>query len=109
MLGSVMDFCRLTDLAERPATKLSKGMGQRLHLAKTLLHDPGLLVLDEPASGLDPRARVEFRDLVRELARAHGGSVRAHDAEGGGFQVDISLPLKGERPAAAAGEGGRAA
>jgi signal transduction histidine kinase len=47
--------------------------------------------------------------IVRELARAHGGSVRAHDAEGGGFQVDISLPLKGERPAAAAGEGGRAA
>ena len=73
MLGSVMDFCRLTDLAERPATKLSKGMGQRLHLAKTLLHDPGLLVLDEPASGLDPRARVEFRDLVRELARAGKG------------------------------------
>jgi signal transduction histidine kinase len=47
--------------------------------------------------------------IVRELARAHGGNVRAHDAEGGGFQVDISLPLKGEQPAPAAGQGGRAA
>jgi ABC-2 type transport system ATP-binding protein len=72
-VGSVMDFCGLTELSGRLATKLSKGMGQRLHLAKTLLHDPGLLVLDEPASGLDPRARVEFRDLVRELARAGKG------------------------------------
>jgi signal transduction histidine kinase len=47
--------------------------------------------------------------IVRELARAHGGNVRAHDAEGGGFQVDISLPLGRELPAPAAGEGGRAA
>jgi ABC-2 type transport system ATP-binding protein len=49
-------------------------MGQRLHLAKTLLHDPALLILDEPTSGLDPRARIEFRELVRELA-ARGKSV----------------------------------
>jgi ABC-2 type transport system ATP-binding protein len=72
-IGSVMEFCGLDDLADRLATKLSKGMGQRLHLAKTLLHDPGLLILDEPAAGLDPRARVEFRDLVRELAAAGKG------------------------------------
>jgi len=72
-VGSVMEFCALDSLADRPATRLSKGMGQRLHLAKTLLHDPGLLILDEPAAGLDPRARVEFRDLVRELARSGKG------------------------------------
>jgi ABC-2 type transport system ATP-binding protein len=72
-VGSVMEFCGLDTLQDRTATKLSKGMGQRLHLAKTLLHDPGLLVLDEPASGLDPRARVEFRDLVRALAEAGKG------------------------------------
>ncbi len=48
-------------------------MGQRLHLAKTLLHDPALLILDEPASGLDPRARIEFRALLRELASAGKG------------------------------------
>ena len=67
-VSSVEGFCGLDGLRDRPATGLSKGMGQRLHLARTLLHDPHLLVLDEPAAGLDPRARVEFRDLVRELA-----------------------------------------
>ena len=72
-VASVADFCGLRDFADRPTTGLSKGMGQRLHLAKTLLHDPGLLVLDEPAAGLDPRARVEFRDLLRELAAAGKG------------------------------------
>ena len=47
---------------------LSTGNRQRLLLAKTLLHDPKVLVLDEPASGLDPRARTELRAIVRELA-----------------------------------------
>lgn len=72
-IDSVVDFCGLQEFLTRPTTGLSKGMAQRIHLAKTLLHDPGLLVLDEPAAGLDPRARVEFRDLLRELARAGKG------------------------------------
>ncbi len=67
---SVAAFCGLLEFADRPATGLSKGMGQRLHLAKTLLHDPLLLILDEPAAGLDPRARIEFRALLKELAAA---------------------------------------
>jgi ABC-2 type transport system ATP-binding protein len=67
---SVASFCGLLEFADRPATGLSKGMGQRLHLAKTLLHDPQLLILDEPASGLDPRARIEFRALLKELGAA---------------------------------------
>lgn len=70
---SVAGFCGLLEFADRPATGLSKGMGQRLHLAKTLLHDPLLLILDEPAAGLDPRARIEFRVLLKELAAAGKG------------------------------------
>jgi ABC-2 type transport system ATP-binding protein len=67
-VAAVADFCGLGSLRERIATTLSKGMGQRLHLAKTLVHDPSLLILDEPTAGLDPHARIEFRELMRELA-----------------------------------------
>ncbi len=67
-IEAVMEFTGLTHLRERMMDSLSKGMSQRLCLGKTLLHDPQLLILDEPASGLDPRARVEFRELIRALA-----------------------------------------
>ncbi|MFO1092626.1 MAG: ABC transporter ATP-binding protein [Planctomycetaceae bacterium] len=67
----ITDVCELTDLAGRGNVMvkgLSTGNRQRLLLAKTLLHDPEVLVLDEPASGLDPRARTELRAVIRELA-----------------------------------------
>ncbi len=67
-IRAVSGFCGLDEFKTRPSTGLSKGMGQRLHLAKTLIHDPMLLILDEPTAGLDPRARIEFRDLLAELA-----------------------------------------
>jgi len=70
---SVASFCGLLEFRHRPATALSKGMGQRLHLAKTLVHDPKLLILDEPAAGLDPHARIEFRELLRELSASGKG------------------------------------
>lgn len=70
LAGRVEDVLALTDLEglrEELTPALSTGMRQRLCLAKTLLHDPDFLVLDEPASGLDPRARIEIRVLLKEL------------------------------------------
>ncbi len=72
-IAQVAAFCGLEPMLDRPSTGLSKGMAQRLHLAKTLLHDPALLVLDEPTAGLDPRARIELRELLRSLAAAGKG------------------------------------
>ena len=68
----VNDVLELTDLKDKRTDSvdaLSRGMMQRLGLARVLLHDPDLLLLDEPASGLDPRARIEIRELLKELRK----------------------------------------
>ncbi len=68
----IRGLLELVDLAHRQTDqvdKLSRGMKQRLSLARALIHDPQVLLLDEPASGLDPRARVEIRELLVELSR----------------------------------------
>lgn len=73
----IADLLELVDLGERRddyVQTLSRGMEQRLCLAHALVHDPKVLLLDEPASGLDPRARVELRELLREL-RALGKTI----------------------------------
>lgn len=67
VIKEALETTRLTALADNPVDGLSRGQKQRLGLARLLMHDPALLLLDEPAAGLDPRARVELRDILRGL------------------------------------------
>lgn len=67
-LAYVKDFTGLDKLEHKPIDGLSKGMKQRLCLGRTMIHDPSVMVLDEPAAGLDPRARIELREMISRLA-----------------------------------------
>ena len=69
IIDGVLELTDLTGKRTAGVDSLSRGMQQRLQLARVLIHDPKVLILDEPASGLDPRARIEIRELLRELKR----------------------------------------
>ena len=67
-INGVEDFTGLVSFRDKTLRELSKGMKQRVSIARALVHDPQVIVMDEPANGLDPRARIELRELVRALA-----------------------------------------
>lgn len=69
IIADLLELVDLSHKADAYVDSLSRGMKQRLCLARCMVHDPKVLILDEPASGLDPRARVEMRELLRELKK----------------------------------------
>jgi ABC-2 type transport system ATP-binding protein len=74
-VGQVIERLNLAEYAQRKAGTLSHGNAQRLGLAKALIHSPRLLILDEPANGLDPAGIVEIRQLLRQITHQDGGTV----------------------------------
>jgi ABC-2 type transport system ATP-binding protein len=69
LIDELLELVALTEHKNNPVKWLSRGMKQRLGLARCLIHDPQILLLDEPASGMDPQSRIELREILQELSR----------------------------------------
>ncbi len=97
-VGEVLAMFDLTGKADSVISELSKGMRQRLAIARTLVHEPELLLLDEPADGLDPLARRQLRDILREVASQGVGIVVSSHIlrELDGFCDTVALIQKGK-------------
>jgi len=77
-MGEVSEKCAITDVQQRQIGKLSKGYRQRVGLAQTLIHNPDVLILDEPTAGLDPKQIIETRELIKGLAGQHTVVLSTH-------------------------------
>ena len=96
-IDAVVDLCALQLVIEKPIGKLSKGLKQRVGLAQALLHDPAVLIMDEPTAGLDPNQIRQFRDNIQRLGRTKTLLISTHILHEAEAMADRVLLVNGGR------------